>query len=360
MITRLILPLFACMVLLSHCKPSEQKVSSAEAEQFAKDMELAATRHRADFITSNLLVQALSDRISKIKEVKYKNEIESGLTKGLKNSGFEKSIFEIMGKQGSFEKVKRYEKNEMQRVIFRAQGDGGFNYFDVELTKLKDKVGIADILIYTSGENISKSMAEIVDKLMGESDASADAAGERLQAVKRLMQKENYKAAKKEMDELPPAIRNTRVAAVLNVQIASNLDDSVYMREIALFQQKYAAEPGIQITMIDLYILRKEYENAMNAINQVDSVINKDPFLDYYRGLISYIKGEKEAALNYYLKVTASKPAFPGAYTELVSLYVDKDDKKNAQLYFSKYKALRNADEQVISTYEQAYPFLKD
>ena len=72
MITRLILPLFACIILLSHCKPAEQKVTPAEASKFAADIEVAAIKHRPNFLTSNFILQALSDRMAQVKTVKYK------------------------------------------------------------------------------------------------------------------------------------------------------------------------------------------------------------------------------------------------------------------------------------------------
>jgi tetratricopeptide (TPR) repeat protein len=132
------------------------------------------------------------------------------------------------------------------------------------------------------------------------------------------------------------------------------------MKEISSFEKKFAHDPNVQLTLIDLYILRREYDKALNSINQVDAVINKDPFLNYYRGLMNYAKGDKEKAMAYYLQVAASNPTFPGVYTELVALYADKDDTQNARFYFSKYKALRNSDDKVINMYELAYPYLKD
>ncbi len=37
-----------------------------------------------------------------------------------------------------------------------------------------------------------------------------------------------------------------------------------------------------------------------------------------------------------------------------------QDDKENSKLYFEKYKKLRNADSEMINTYETIYPFLKE
>lgn len=360
MINRLIFPLFTCVLLLNQCKPSEQKVTRQDAAAFIAGIEQAAIKHRPDFITSNFIIQALGDRMARVKEIKYQDAIEKGMAKGLQKSEFDRNIYQIVGKHGSFEKVKQYEKDGVQRVIFRAFGDEGINYLDMELTKLNDKVGIADMLIYTSGENFSKSLAETVSKLMDAPDASGNSSTLLLQSVKRLMQNGKYEAAKKEFDRLPSDIKNTRLAEVLNIQIASNLDEEIYIKAISRFQEKFSNEPNIQLTLLDLYILRKEYDNALSAINQVDSLINKDPFLNYYRGLINFVKGDKEKAMGYYQQVTQSHPGFPGAYAELVGLYAEKGDVKNVKRCFSIYKSLRNADEEVISNYEMLYPYVKE
>lgn len=359
--TRFIFLLLACTIFLVQCKEAEQKVTREEAEKFATAMEQAALKRRPDLITGNIIMQALTDRIGKEKDIKNMSAIEKGMQEGLKSSEFDRNIYGILGKTGTFEKVKVYEKNGMQRIIFRAYGDEGFNYLDMELTKLNDKVGIADMLSYSSGENISKSMAELYSRMMdGNTDRQAESAAENLQSVKRLMVKGNYKQAKKEFDMLPASLKNTKIADVISIQIASNLEEAVYMKEIEKFEVKYAGEPYLQLTMIDLYFLRKDYDNALSAINQLDSLINKDSFLDYYRGLLHNAKGNGDKAMEYYSKVIKSNPDFPGAYAELMVHYIDKDDRKNAKLYFDKYKGLRNAKDDIISSYEEVYPFLKE
>lgn len=358
---RFIFLLLTCSIFITQCKPAEQKVTNAEAIKFADDMEMAALKHRPDLITSNIILQALTDRIGKEKDIKNINAIEKGMQEGLKNSEFDKNIYGILGKTGTFEKVKVYEKNGIQRIIFRAYGDEGFNYLDMELTKLNDKVGIADMLSYSSGENISKSMAELFNQMMeGTTDKQAEEAVENMQTIKRLMAKGNYKQAKKEFDLLPSRLKNTKIADVIGIQIASNLEEDVYMKEIEKFEIKYAGEPYLQLTMIDLYFLRKDYDKTLSAINQVDALINKDSFLDYYRGLLYNAKGDDDKAIEHYTKVIKSNPDFPGAYAELMAHYLEKDDKDKAKLYFAQYKSLRNAKDDIISSYEEVYPFLKE
>lgn len=356
-----LLPLVLCTVLLAYCRPAEQKASKEEAAAFAKEMETAVLKRRPNILGNSIIIQALADRIAREKKMKDMDDVERGIAKGFKNSDFDKNLYALIGENGSFEKVKQYEKDGTQRIIFRAYGDGGMNYFDMEITKLEGKVGIADMFVYASGENISKSLALFVNTLIAEtSETKAEQTAEAFDGIKRLMAKKNYEQAKKEFDMLPAYIRGTKVGDMLNLQISSELDEGTYIKEIEKIERKYSGEPGVQLILIDLYFLRKEYNKALGAINAVDSMIDKDPFLDYYRGLLYNVKEESGKAIGYFENVTKSNPGFPGAYAELVAHYLEKNDNEKAALYFSKYKGLRNASQDLITTYESLYPFLKE
>lgn len=358
---RTLYPLIAVAFLFAHCKPEEQKVTKEEVATFVTEIENGALKRKPDLLAARILMQALTDRMLKEANIKNKAGLAEGMKKGIRNAELDKNVYSTIGKSGSFEKVKTYEKNGVQRVIFRMFGDNGLNYLDMELTKLEGKVGIADMFSYVSGENISRTMAELATRLTdGVSESSAQEAIDAFQAVKRLMAKENFTQAKKEFDRLPGYIKNSRVADIINLQISSNLDEAVYAKEMQHFEMKYAGEPSLQLSMMDLYVSQKEYDKAINSINILDALIDKDSFLDYYRGLILYAKGEREKAVDYFKKVTVSNPAFPGAYEQLTAWYITNDDKQHSKHYFEKYKGLRNADSEMINTYETAYPFLKD
>jgi hypothetical protein len=91
-----------------------------------------------------------------------------------------------MAGEGSFKMIKQYEKGGSQHAVFRIRGGNGFSYIDMELTKLKEKVGIADMFLFSSGENLSASLAELVQKLMThEKTAIGDALTERLNTISR-------------------------------------------------------------------------------------------------------------------------------------------------------------------------------
>jgi tetratricopeptide (TPR) repeat protein len=356
----LITPLFIFLLWITGCQPAEEKVTREEATKFAADMETAALKLKPDFLSGNIILPALMDRVERIKLIENRDGVEKGVRLTLNKHELDQSLFNVMGKKGTFEKVKLYEKDGRQRVIFRAFGDGGINYLDMELTKFDSKIGVADMFAYLSGENISTTMAELYNKFM-KLPASADRSfTQRMEAVKALMRKGNYVDAKREFDYFPANIKSTKVCNILNLQIITNLQDEKYKDEIERLERKYSDEPNVQLLMIDLHILRKNYDKALGAINQIDSVINKDPFLDYYRGLINYMKGDTATAIGCYERVTSSNPSFPGAYAELFALHAMRDEKEKAKKYFHVYKDLRNRNQEFIRNYEVAYPYLKE
>lgn len=354
-----LLPLaLTLLVLFNGCKPTEETVTREEALKLSSLIANGAKKHKADFLTTNIIFPALIDRIEKAKNIKISSDVKKGMKTGLKKNDFEKSLFNLMGKNGNFEMVKCYEKDGFQRLIFRAFGEG-INYMDLELTKLDDRVGIADIYVYITGENISSSMAELYNRLINVQAGSVqEAAAEKITLIKQLMSKNNYQQAKREFDRLPGSVQSSKLATVMRLQIISNLGDTAYAKELQHYEKQFAGYANIQLALIDMYILNKNYDKALGAINQIDSIINKDPFLDYYRGLIRYNKGDTATATKDYEKVIVNFPTFASAWEQLFLLYADTD-KEKAKSYYQSFKRLDKSSDN-LNLYETMYPFVKE
>lgn len=338
----------------------EEKVTKEEAVQFATELEANATKRKEGFLSSNIILSSLLNRFDQVKKIKDWNEVEKSVGTTLKKNELDKNLLQMMGNNGSFEKVKIYEKNGNQRVVFRGFGDGGFNYLDMELVKFDKKVGIADIYVYFTGENFSTTMAELMDKLLNISPSSDEYVAQRLTSIRNLVKQGKFSEARTQFNYLPGSVRATTAGVTLNVQILSQLDDDASLQELSTLEKRYNSQPYFQLQMMDVYTNRKEYDKAISAINALDSTIDKDPFLDYYRGLFAYLKGDKETAMNYYEKVTISNPNFPGAFAELFALYALQDNKEKAKNYFAAYRKLRNKDPEVVKRFIAVYPYLDD
>jgi tetratricopeptide (TPR) repeat protein len=340
------------------CQPKIEAVSKDEALKFAEDMEMAAAKKDPSFFSSRINIDVFAERIEKLKGNEYAKGIKTGMREGLRKNNLEKAMFEAMGKNGFFERVKVYEKNKAYYGIFRMYGDGGINYYDIELAKTNGKVGIADMYIYAVGDNFSNTVGELLNGFKNTKLSKAEEDLEQISYIKELMSLKKFAKAKDVLNSLPPKLRNTRIVDVIDIQISTELDEATYLTSMQNFETKYGNDASAQLILLDMYLLRKEYEKAINAINIIDSTINKDVFLDYYRGLIYNLKGTEDLAIASFEKLVKNKPDFEGAYAELFVHYIEKGDKKKAKLNFSQYKKMKRADKAIIDNYAQLYPYL--
>ncbi|RYY50264.1 MAG: hypothetical protein EOO06_04325 [Chitinophagaceae bacterium] len=353
-----------CTLLLVGCKSKEEKPSEAEAQQFAASISKDASDRQINFLEKNIVLPALMDRMYELDEIKKlkasRSGMEKGVEQGLKKHNYEKTLFETLGNNGTFQLVKLYEKDGKRRSIFRAFGSGGLNYFDMELTKVDNKVGIADMLVYTTGENISRSMAEISEKIFSAGTTSQDQIGPALINIKRHLASEDFESAKAEYDRLPQSLKNTKLLESVYLSILPNLSGTENQAEMERIEKKYAADPNSQLMLIDIYIARKDYDKTLAAVDVMDKNINKDPFLDYYRGLIHNLNGKSEEAIAHFEKVAAAMPDFADNYAELFAHHAKENNKEKAKQYFAAYKKLKQRDPEVVSYYETEYPYLAE
>lgn len=343
---------------LAGCKAKEEKVSAEEARQFAASISKDIESRKMDFMERNIIIPVLIERIKLLTDIKYSAAVQKGIETALKKHEMERSILSSLENYGSFELVKQYEKEGKQRLVYRNFGTDGLNYLDIELTKLKKRVGIADIYIYLSGENFSKSMAEMFKQLkLDDKTNDVDNTITQFQKVKQLVKDNNFKMAKTAFDKLPTSLKQTRMGGILNLQIASNLNDEAYLEALELLEKKYGDEAGFQLSLIDFHLLKKDYNKALAAIDKVDKQINKDPMLDYYRGLIYGMDNDDKQSAVYHERAIQSIPDLAEAYPELVLIYAETD-KEKAQGYFKTYKTLKRSNPAIAEQITALYPFL--
>lgn len=361
MLNRFAAIFISTLLLFTACKPEEEKVTAEEAKKLSLQIREDIAARKTDFIGKHIILSALVNRVSTHTTVKNASSFEAGMKDGLKKHELEKNIYKSINENGSFELVKQYEKEGKQRLIFRLFGGEGLNYLDMELTKLKSKVGIADIFIYLSGENLSKSMAEMLEKYMqNDNETITKNTTRNFESVKQLINSGDFEEAKKVYARLPYSIRNTRIGELMHLRIASNLSEDEYIPVLETIEKKYGSDPNVQLVLIDIYILRKDYDKSLLSVNKLDSMINKDPFLDYYRGIIYYHKADEEQAVLHYEKAVQAIPDFAEPRAELVVHYADLGNTEKAKEHFAQYKKLKKAKESMIQSLEDTYPFLNN
>ncbi len=156
---------FIVSLVATACSDTNQKVTKEQAAAFSVVMENSVSAMKIDFLETNIIAPIFINKIYEATKLKSSDRMESEVKAILRSNQSEKSIYDLMAGDGSFKKVKQYEKDGNQRIIFRAYGSGGLSYLDMELAMIKNKVGIADMFLYNTGQNLSASLGDLLKKL---------------------------------------------------------------------------------------------------------------------------------------------------------------------------------------------------
>jgi len=324
--------LLPCLLLIffSACKDKPQQLSKDEAIEFAKQMERSIRKGDGSVLDKGF------DKDVFIERMHLPNSTEAkGFSNGIaEHLDFGTKITSELSDHISFQFIKHYIKDDKHHVIFRLFDDkeSTLNYHDYELLKKHDKCLVADVYIYMSGETLAETMGNLFKTLYDR----VDEAGEKglgnidnVKEIKELVQKGKSAEAKKMFDELPAYLKKSKAILLLNVSICSNLSSEEYDGAIKAFREAFPDEPNMNLMMIDGYYLQKDYEKMLAAVNALDSQINKDPLLDYYRYMSYKLMEDKATAKTYLKQVVKNMPEFQGGYIEWIA--VDLKEKNTAE-----------------------------
>lgn len=358
--------LYTCLLFIlfsTACSEPEKPVTKEEAASLAKTLESSMGKRSAAKFNETLDPALLQKRILAAGNNKIDTRIVDGALKELRTGQLGTQIVQSLGKTGTYQLVKQYEKEKNQHLVFRLYANSKLNYHDFELVKKRDQVKISDAFIYITGENLSATLAESALLMTDNLDNLSSQDKDRLDNVKRIRQlinREEYSKAKTLYQELPAVLRQTKLFKMIHVQIASGLGNEEYLKAMTDYQQAYPDAPNMYLLMIDAYILKEEYDNALRSVNQLDSLINKDPFLDYYRGLIYKMMGNKEKQREHFELLDAHMPAFSDGTLELLITYLDaKETDKAIALVNTRSSNYEKIDKEQRETIYELYPDFK-
>jgi hypothetical protein len=358
--------LYALLLLLlfsTACSEPEKPATKEEATAFAKTIESSMGKRNAAKFNEALDMALLKKRILEAGNHKIDASIVEGTIKGLQKGQLGSQIAEALGKSGTYELVKQYEKDKNQHLVFRLYIDSKLNYHDLEIVKKRNAVKISDVFIYLTGENLSTTLAESALLMTGNLDKLSSKDQDRLENVKKirqLMNKGDYDRARSLYKDLPAVLKQTKPFRMIYVQIASGLGNDEYLKAMIDYQQAYPDATNVYLLMIDAYILKAEYEKALTAVNQLDSLINKDPFLDYYRGLIYKLAGNKEKQREHFELLNEHMPAFSDGTLELLAIYLEAEETDKAvALVQNKSRHYKKIDQEQLEILYPLYPDFK-
>lgn len=351
------------ILLLAACSEQEKPVTPEEALKMAQTLESGIKTRNAAKFNEAFDVEALLERMKKEAGFKVNIATVKSMADGFRSGQMGTELIRSIGKGGSYELVKQYEKDKKQHLIFRLFGtDGKMNYHDLELVKKKDKIKIADMYIYLSGENLSTTLAQTLAMMEDNYDNMSQSEKDKITNMKRirkLLGEGKHEEANKLYQQLPEILKQQKVLKIVNIEIASELGNDAYMAAMEDYERSFPNAPNLCLMKIDACIIKKDYQGALKAVNQLDSLIDKDVLLDYHRGLINNLTEDKEAQLMYFERLVKNKPDFGPGILELIVHYMENKAPEKAAPLFKRYKASSNADKDQIEALNLMYPDLK-
>jgi pentatricopeptide repeat protein len=165
--------------------------------------------------------------------------------------------------------------------------------------------------------------------------------------------------AKATYDGLSPKVRHSKTVQLMYIVVAQNLDESVYETALERFQADFPDAPNTYIMMMDFYVLKKNYEKALQEVNKLDSMV-RDPFLNFYRG--NYLKhlGRSKEGIDCYEKFYQLDPAFAPNTRNLIGSYAEAGRMDDAKKVIVEFKQQKGFKPQYLDEVYSIYPSLKD
>lgn len=342
------------------CKTQKEKVTKAEALEFAMQVEKTIAKGDNVFLDNAISKEDFLKRVDLEKTNDAINFIKGALEKFRIGS----QVTTILADKDDFDLVKYYEKNGSAHLIFRVYMQAGksLNYHDYEIVKREGKIKIADVYIYLSGELLSETCKNLYITLLEEAKNNKSGFSEAampelndLPEIKKLFMSRKYKEAKDKLDNLPAYLRTSKTIQLMNIQVCAGIDFESFSKAIEEYKVAYPTAENINFIMIDGYFVQKDYEKALIAINKLDSQINKDPFLDYFRYLACYSLNKKAEGKKYLYRLTNSMPEFEDGFIELFGVYAEAGEKKQADSVKAIYMTKRNFNQERLKNLELLY-----
>jgi len=344
------------------CSEPEKPVTKAEAAKVAAILTNAMAHRNAAPFNELLDLDAFEKRVVNHSYNGISHSIVAGAMKSMKSGELGSQIVKALGNKGTYELVKHYEKDNHQHLVFRLYNEQ-LNYHDLELIKKGDQVKFADVFVYVTGENFSSTLSESL-QYMDEREEAVNKIGKnelkKVKLIKNYINANDYQKANQLFETLPAVIKEQKLHKLIYIQIASGLGTEKYLAALNKFQEEYPDAPNMYLLMLDAYFLKKDFPAALRSVNRLDSLINKDPFLDYYRALIYKESKDDSSKMACLEQLHQNLPKFGYGTLELINAYAEANQLDKAVALTRQYTKSKNADTLTLAALYLVHPGFRE
>jgi tetratricopeptide (TPR) repeat protein len=263
-------------------------------------------------------------------------------------------------KNGSYNLVRGYVKQEETHLLFRAYGDGGLNYQDITLIKIKDSVRAVDIFSYQLGESYANLFSYLIADMTTPDAHASLTSREKYGAIfEHALSSKNYSMARSAFEKFDDPTQNDKHLSLQYMLVCDHLGDKLFRKSVDHFVSLYPDEPTAYLLMTNKYADTKDYEDYSRAIDKLDTLVSIDPFLDYLRGNLEIKLGDSRTALHFYQAVFNYDPGIWQNTEKLVGLKVVNNELVQANEAINLYSHTPGYRKELVESLYADYPALK-
>jgi len=276
---------------------------------------------------------------------------------GLFNIG--NSTLEIT-KNGSFRLVHAFVKNEEMHLLFRAFGDGGLNYQDITLIKVKDSIRVVDIFSYQLGESYARLFSYLIEDMKTPDAHSSMTSREKYGKIfENALRHKNYSVAKSAFEKFDDQTQNDKHLSLQYMLACQQLGEKSFRKSMDRFISLFPEEPTPYLLMMKEYADTKEYRDYSQAIDKLDTLLHFDPFLNYLRGNVVMKLGDLQAGLHFYEAAFDYDPGIWQNTEKLVACKVVNNELVQANKAINLYIHTPGYRKELVEALYADYPVLK-
>ncbi len=177
--------------------------------------------------------------------------------------------------------------------------------------------------------------------------------------IRACLENAGYAKAGEYYDRFPPRLKNQKLFQLMHIRICQGMGNEPYVSALNEYNALFPNDPDMYLMMIDTCVLQKDYQKALQVVNKLDSSIDKDPFLDYYRGMMYNLMTNTTQSKTCLERLHVNMPGFGEGTVELIGIYLRTGEKDKAVKLFRESEGNRSVSPERLETLSKLYPGFK-
>jgi thioredoxin-like negative regulator of GroEL len=350
-------------------------VTEAECLEFGKKLEAAIAAKDKDAALRLMRIEDLMQR--SLSDLDIPPGPRNAMMQGFRKAGTGQVtdiLIDAMDKGGHYRFLRVQTVDGRLRALMRLfHPEQGVNYHGITLARFPDgQIASEDMHIMVSGEMLSQTFRRLILPFVAEQNRGLL---ERLGGAERLYTKHmgdiqaltaaaragKAKEAMTIYSRLPPELLKDKSLHLIALNATRQGDEADYTALLESYRRNHPNDPSIDIMSIDYFIMKKQYDEALQCLRRADRAIGGDPYLLMMQGTVladAGKLGEAKAALE---EAIAQEPTLENAYWSRVTVALKAKDHADAMAWLKKVVEKCNVtlDEEAMKKIDEYAEFVK-